>query len=141
MINFTLLAQYIKYWEGILHWYRVPRAAWVPGSAQGQVGHWGLEQPGMVEDVPAMARGGMGWDLTSLPTIPLGILGFCVDTRPLRAGNDHSGKIQCHLLESWLLGLLQECGLDQQSQTQAGAELCQRLHLVFLVFLSLALKN
>ncbi|RMC06135.1 hypothetical protein DUI87_15565 [Hirundo rustica rustica] len=25
---------------------------WIPGSAQGQVGHWGLEQPGTVEGVP-----------------------------------------------------------------------------------------
>ena len=26
---------------------------WIPGSAQGQVGHWGLEQPGTVEGVHA----------------------------------------------------------------------------------------
>ena len=30
----------------------------IPGSVQGQAG-WGLEQPGTVEGVPAMAEGGI----------------------------------------------------------------------------------
>lgn len=41
------------YWEGIRRvvrpWNRIPREAGIPGIVQGEVGHWGLELPGMVE--------------------------------------------------------------------------------------------
>ena len=33
---------------------------WIPGSAQGQAGHWGWEQPGTVGGVPAMAGLALG---------------------------------------------------------------------------------
>ena len=44
---------------------------WIPGSVQGHVGQ-GLEQPGIVEGVPALAGSGMKWAVRSLPnqTIP-----------------------------------------------------------------------
>lgn len=35
-----------------------------------QVGHWGLENPGMVGGVPARGMGGMGWDLRSFHPKP-----------------------------------------------------------------------
>ena len=58
------------YWEGIVPWEGGQALAqdaqsscgcpWIPGSAQGQVGHWGWEQPGTVGGVPAMAGDGTG---------------------------------------------------------------------------------
>ena len=42
---------------------------WIPGSVQGQVGHWGLEQLGIVERVLTHGR---GWDEMSfkIPSPP-----------------------------------------------------------------------
>jgi len=42
----------------VRHWNRLPRetVAAPPGSTQGQAG-WGIEQPGLVEGVPAHGRG------------------------------------------------------------------------------------
>ena len=55
------------YWEGIPPWEGGQALAqgaqsswgcpWIPGSAQDQAGHWGLEQPGTVGGVPAHGRG------------------------------------------------------------------------------------
>ena len=67
----------MRYWEGIVPWeggqalaqgaQRSCGCPWIPGSVQGQVGHWGLQQPGTVEDIPAHGRGGTGWALRSFP--------------------------------------------------------------------------
>ena len=74
-------------WAGIVPWegeqalaqgaQRSCGCSWIPGSAQGQAGHWGLEQPGIVEGIPVHAgvQNEMGLKVPSNPN-HFGILRF-----------------------------------------------------------------